>query len=231
MTPRGRLFPIRRVASHISRLGLTGSYNSRIFNLFAMARKRQFCSWSDLPRDVIDFIVNSLWCVDQIRFRAVCRSWQAANIVKYADKLPWKMGLEFRFVPSLRPFSQTKYTQSSMSVLIEEDKTLKEFLMVLLGLLIQNRIGCFFQNRVSATGKLDSASTILSPAKSLNFRIPTIAKSILRATKQASQRFQFLRSVWSSVFILSVEEEIVSACVNLEIKNGLSVGLLVILTL
>lgn len=92
MTPRGRLFPIRRVASHMSRLGLTGSYNSRIFNLFAMARKRQFCSWSDLPRDVIDFIVNSLWCVDQIRFRAVCRSWQAANIVKYADKLPWKMG-------------------------------------------------------------------------------------------------------------------------------------------
>lgn len=117
-------------------------------------------------------------------------------------------------MPSLRPFSQTKYTQSSMSVLIEEDKTLKEFLMVLLGLLIQNRIGCFFQNRVSATRKLDSASTILSPAKSLNFRIPTISKSILRATKQASQRFQFLRRVWSSVFILSVEEGIVSVCVN-----------------
>lgn len=117
-------------------------------------------------------------------------------------------------MPSLRPFSQTKYTQSSMSVLIEEDKTLKEFLMVLLGLFIQNRIGCFFQNRVSATGKLDSASTILSPAKSLNFRIPTIAKSILRATKQASQRFQFLRRVWSSVFILSAEEGIVSVCVN-----------------
>lgn len=49
-------------------------------------------SWSDLPRDIINLIANRLYYADQKQFRKVCKSWQAADIVKYADKLPRKMG-------------------------------------------------------------------------------------------------------------------------------------------
>ncbi|KAJ4719517.1 F-box protein [Melia azedarach] len=48
-------------------------------------------SWSDLPADIVITIVEHLHYSDQIRFRAVCKSWRAssANAVKFADKLPW----------------------------------------------------------------------------------------------------------------------------------------------
>ncbi|KAK9218847.1 hypothetical protein WN943_007485 [Citrus x changshan-huyou] len=48
-------------------------------------------SWSDLPLDIINLIADRLYYVYQIRFQAVCKSREAADIVQYGDKLPWLM--------------------------------------------------------------------------------------------------------------------------------------------
>ncbi|KAK9218845.1 hypothetical protein WN943_007483 [Citrus x changshan-huyou] len=48
-------------------------------------------SWSDLPLEIINSIVSRLYVVYQIRFRAVCKRWRAADI-QSRDKFPWLMG-------------------------------------------------------------------------------------------------------------------------------------------
>ncbi|KAK3200542.1 hypothetical protein Dsin_023957 [Dipteronia sinensis] len=49
---------------------------------------------SDLPVEIINFIAERLYYIDQIRFRAVCKRLQSSiyNHIKFADRLPWIMG-------------------------------------------------------------------------------------------------------------------------------------------
>ncbi|KAL5783685.1 hypothetical protein ACOSP7_008714 [Xanthoceras sorbifolium] len=51
--------------------------------------------WCDLPSNVIISIVECLYYVDQIRFRAVCKGWRSEiyGKVKYADNFPWILAL------------------------------------------------------------------------------------------------------------------------------------------
>lgn len=49
-------------------------------------------SCAELPLHIASLMANRLCYTDQISFQAVCKSWQAAEIVKYADKLAWLMG-------------------------------------------------------------------------------------------------------------------------------------------
>ncbi|KAL5768321.1 hypothetical protein ACOSQ2_015104 [Xanthoceras sorbifolium] len=67
-------------------------------------------NWSDLPVHILNLIAERLYYIDQIRFRAVCKSWRS-NIyddIKFADKLPWIMG-----------YSGTKKIQRSLFYLYE----------------------------------------------------------------------------------------------------------------
>lgn len=58
--------------------------------------------WSDLPLDIINLIADRLYYVYQIRFQAVCKSREAADIVQYGDKLPWLMGIMHTHVISTK---------------------------------------------------------------------------------------------------------------------------------
>ncbi|XP_038717030.1 putative F-box protein At2g33200 isoform X2 [Tripterygium wilfordii] len=53
--------------------------------------------WSDLHGDILRLIKEKLCLIDQLRFRAVCRSWRSVPYVKSADKLPWILGLRKAF--------------------------------------------------------------------------------------------------------------------------------------
>ncbi|KAL5837863.1 hypothetical protein ACOSQ3_015032 [Xanthoceras sorbifolium] len=67
-------------------------------------------NWADLPIHILNLIAERLYYIDQIRFRAVCKSWRS-NIyddIKFADKLPWIMG-----------YSGTKKIQRSLFYLYE----------------------------------------------------------------------------------------------------------------
>ncbi|KAJ4719513.1 F-box family protein [Melia azedarach] len=48
-------------------------------------------SWSNLPENITSLIMDHLYYPDQIRFRAVCKSWRSDNVfaIKSADTLPW----------------------------------------------------------------------------------------------------------------------------------------------
>lgn len=56
--------------------------------------------------------MNRLYYVDQIRFRAVCKSWREANVdgVKYTDKLPWMMAFNSSCCLLYDPNNKRKYT-------------------------------------------------------------------------------------------------------------------------
>ncbi|KAI9186693.1 hypothetical protein LWI28_019908 [Acer negundo] len=65
---------------------------------------------SDLPVEIINFIAERLYYIDQIRFRAVCKRLRSSiyNHIKFADKLPWIMG-----------YSENKDIRSSLFYLYE----------------------------------------------------------------------------------------------------------------
>ncbi|GAY66936.1 F-box/kelch-repeat protein [Citrus sinensis] len=66
-------------------------------------------SWSDLPLEIINSIVSRLYVVYQIRFRAVCKRWRAADI-QSRDKFPWLMGYNSHSCYLYDPCHKQKYT-------------------------------------------------------------------------------------------------------------------------
>ncbi|KAK3200546.1 hypothetical protein Dsin_023961 [Dipteronia sinensis] len=62
-----------------------------VFRLSNHSVYKNMSNWSDLPIETLNLIVEHLYYIDQIRVRAVCKSWRSNiyNNGKYADKLPW----------------------------------------------------------------------------------------------------------------------------------------------
>lgn len=75
-------------------------------------------SWSRLPDDLICLIMNRLYFVDLIRFRAVCKSWRKVSIegiVKPADIFPWMMAFDSDSCHLYDPSHKQKYTVNEPS--------------------------------------------------------------------------------------------------------------------
>ncbi|KAJ0079712.1 hypothetical protein Patl1_22714 [Pistacia atlantica] len=74
-------------------------------------------SWSDLPIDIQSVIMEHLYFDDQIRFRAVCKSWRCNTYaIKSADQLPWLFAYDYNqddkvsgFCYLYNPSNKTKY--------------------------------------------------------------------------------------------------------------------------
>ena len=78
--------------------------------------ERQNWAWCDLPQDIVQVIVEKLYVVDRIRFRAVCKNWFLASIhddIQPVNKLPWIMNFRFteidRVCMLFEPFCRQPY--------------------------------------------------------------------------------------------------------------------------
>lgn len=161
-------------------------------------------SWSDLPLDIINLIADRLYYVYQIRFQAVCKSREAADIVQYGDKLPWLMG--------------TMHTHVISTILLTNKNTLfsivpetEQFLLVQHHL-IQKMIGSFSREIIKFSGGEKRSFTLFLHTFHLKRSINFLYCASTGFTKQTSQRLQFLQTC--VVFAISLESNkyIINIC-------------------